>query len=218
MWVIMNIELLVLDCDGVILESMDVKGQAFGMLGLEYGQEMADRMMLYHAMHGGVSRFEKFDWLYQEVFKRPITPEEAKSLNEKFINYAKEKLQTCPLVPGVLDVLERWNKKIPIYVASAAPQDELSSIMQLRGIAHYFTKICGYPPAKTQVLRSIIYETGANPQNTLMVGDSQSDLQAAEAVGCLFYGRGKLFIGGHYPWHEDLSLLNTYLEELDLKS
>ena len=47
-----------------------------------------------------------------------------------------------------------------------------------------------------------------------MIGDSSTDQYAAEAVGTLFYGRGDYFKNSGYPWYQDLTRLNEYLERL----
>ena len=63
----MALSLIVFDCDGVILESVDAKTQAFARIGAEFGEEARDRLVAYHAMYGGVSRYKKFEWMFQEV-------------------------------------------------------------------------------------------------------------------------------------------------------
>ena len=72
----MALSLIVFDCDGVILESVDAKTKAFAQVAEPLGAEARDRLVLYHTLHGGVSRREKFAWLYREVFHREITHEE----------------------------------------------------------------------------------------------------------------------------------------------
>lgn len=210
----MALALLVFDCDGVILESVDVKTQAFRRIGEAFSQEIADRLVMHHSMHGGVSRYKKFAWLYEECLGRGITPEEEAELNERFVRYALEEIMLCPLVPGILDVLERWNGRVPMYVASGAPQEELEFVLQKRNLAGYFDGICGYPPGKTELLQGILQKTGAAPSDTVMVGDAATDMYAAEAAHTLFYGRGEFFRTGSWPWHSDLTKLNAYLESL----
>ena len=210
----MPLSLLIFDCDGVILESMDVKTRAFQRIGQDFGPEMGDRLAMYHAMRGGVSRFEKFAWLYQEVYGRDIRPDEAQALNQRFVGYAMEEIAACKLVNGTREVLKRWKGRVPMYVASGAPQEELVFLMEKRGLAAYFDGIYGWPPPKGELLLRILRQSGCAPEETVMIGDSSYDLRAAEQAGTLFYGRGDMFRGGPYPWHKDLTRLNEYLESL----
>ena len=102
----MALSLIVFDCDGVILESVDAKTKAFGQVAEPLGAEARDRLLLYHTLHGGVSRREKFAWLYREVFHREITPEEMENCCARFVSHALDNVLNAPLVPGVMDVLE----------------------------------------------------------------------------------------------------------------
>ncbi|MDR1686449.1 MAG: HAD family hydrolase [Desulfovibrio sp.] len=207
-----DIALVVFDCDGVILESMDVKTQAFRRIGAEFGEEAADRLALYHSLHGGVSRYEKFAWLYREVLGREISAEEKALLNEKFVNAALEEVTACPLVPGMQEVLDRLHGRLPMYVASGAPQEELCCILEKRGLARYFAGIRGWPPAKGALLKSIVEESGADPARCVMVGDAYADLEAARQAGTQFYGRGDLFKESGLPRHDDMTRFMDWLE------
>ena len=44
----MALSLIVFDCDGVILESVDAKTKAFGQVAEPLGAEARDRLLLYH--------------------------------------------------------------------------------------------------------------------------------------------------------------------------
>ncbi len=209
----MSITHLVLDCDGVILESIDIKIEAMRRIAAPYGQEAADRLALYHAMHEGVSRYIKFAWFFEEILGKKATQDDLEAWNERFIEIAHDALKTSALVPGIEDVLNTWYGVMPIYVCSGAPQADLPHILEARGIAHYFTKIYGSPPAKTELLAHIVQEAKADPADVLMVGDAPLDLYAAEAVGTQFYGRGTYFATGKYPYGEDLRGLNTWIQE-----
>jgi len=210
----MVLDLIVFDCDGVILESMDIKAKAFYRIGKEISEEAAEGLLAYHNLNGGVSRFRKFEWLYATYENRAITDEEKEALNERFKKIALEEIARCPLVPGVQSVLDNWRGRLPMYVASGAPDEELRMIIQNRGLNKYFVDVYGSPMVKTQLLRFILLHAGVKPGNAIMIGDARADQYAAEAVGTRFYGRGEYFKYSGHPWHEDLTRLNEYLEEL----
>lgn len=54
------IRAIVLDFDGVIVESLDIKTRAFRDLFSDYPQHL-DKIMSYHLAHNAISRYIKFD-------------------------------------------------------------------------------------------------------------------------------------------------------------
>jgi len=50
----------VFDCDGVVLDSNNLKTLSFREAALPYGEDVADALVEYHVRHRGVTRFEKF--------------------------------------------------------------------------------------------------------------------------------------------------------------
>jgi len=208
----MALSCIIFDCDGVILESVSVKTRAFRRLAEPFGSEAADRLVMYHAAHGGVSRYKKFEWLYREVLGRESTQEELAELGRRFAEIAFEEVCRCDLVPGIEEVLLRRHGRTPMYVCSGTPHEELQAVLRLRGLDRYFAGIYGTPPAKTELLREIIRQAGVDPASAVMVGDSVTDRDAAAAVGTQFYGRGDELKGGDFPWAEDLTGLNAWLD------
>ena len=208
----MGVRCIIFDCDGVILESVSVKNDAFARLGGDISPEAQEKLLQYHLANLGVSRFAKFAWLYHELYGRDITAEESGEMGTAFACYCLEAVQAAPFVPGFLDVLDRWQGVVPMYVASGTPQAELAQVLEMRGIVSRFAGIYGTPPEKKLLLEHIIADAGVSPGATIMVGDSSTDMRAAEHAGTLFYGRGSHFSRTRYPWHADLTQLNNYLE------
>lgn len=207
----MSLQCLVFDCDGVILDSVPVKTRAFARLAEPFGAEAVDRFVMYHTVHGGVSRYKKFEWFFDAVVGRPITQEESIQWGRRFAGYALDEVRRCPLIPGVMDVLEQWHGRLPLYVCSGAPQEELDLVLQERGLSHFFVGIHGSPPAKARLLRDIVTRAAILPEEALMVGDAVTDRNAAEEVGTLFYGVGAELKGGPFPWGQDLTGLNAWI-------
>ncbi len=209
----MPISCLVFDCDGIIIESVDIKAKAFASLTAPYGQEAQDRMLMYNKLHGGINRILKFRWFFDEVVGRPISEDELHDWSKRFVEHCIEEVKRCPLVPGLEQTLEMWYNKLPMYVCSGAPQEELDVVLNLRGLSKYFVGIHGSPPGKEELLRHIAIHSKCPNDSILMIGDSPTDMLAAEAIGTQFYGRGKEFEGGVWPFAPDLTNLNNWISQ-----
>ena len=209
----MSIQCLVFDCDGVILDSVPIKTRAFARLAEPHGEQAKDRFVMYHAAHGGVSRYKKFEWFFQEVLGRNITPEESAEWGRLFTEYALDEVRSCRLIAGAQDVLDAWRGRLPLYVCSGAPREELHVILRERRLESYFEGIYGSPPAKARLLADIVARTGLPPETVLMIGDASTDRDAAGYAGTSFYGVGGQLKGGNFPWGQDLTALNDWVSE-----
>ena len=67
---------IIFDCDGVILNSNDIKTNAFYEIAKVYGHLPALELKNYHKINGGVSRYEKFNYLFTNILCRPFESEE----------------------------------------------------------------------------------------------------------------------------------------------
>ena len=205
--------MVVFDCDGVILESVDVKTRAFGQIVEEYGPEAVARMTEYHLAHGGVSRIRKFEWFYDEVLGRKIPEDESQALSREFRRLVFEGVMRSPMVPGIMETLESLHCRLPMYVASGTPNDELLQVLDARKLTHFFKGVYGTPPGKTELLRRIIEEEGVSPKDTLMVGDSSTDLNAAQSCGTRFFGIGNSFATSPWPFGHDCVGLSQWIDD-----
>ena len=210
----MALAAIVFDCDGVILESADIKTQGFAHVGGAFGPEKQQRLIDYHADRGGVSRLLKFDWFYREVLGREPSRADIAEMDARFCAFCDAAIAAAPFVPGFLETFTAWRGRLPLYVASGAPQADMAKYLGPRGIMESFAGVFGSPPAKAELLRRIIESGPYRPAEVLMVGDARTDLEAAESNGTLFYGRGKYFDGKGCPWGPDLTGLPAYIDSL----
>lgn len=209
----MALKCLVFDCDGVILDSVPVKTKAFGRLVEDFGPEARDRFVMYHTVHGGVSRYLKFAWFFREFLNRDITPEESTEWGKRFEALALDEVRKCALIPGALETLQKWHGILPMYICTGAPQGEVTQILTERGLEKYFTGIYGSPPVKAILLKNIINAASVLPEETLMVGDASTDRDAAQENDSQFYGVGAELKGSLFPWSMNLLPLNDWIEE-----
>ena len=118
------IDAIFFDFDGVILESVDIKGWAFGKLFENYPQHV-DKIVVFHFANGGMSRFDKFRYIYKNILNKPLPDEEFDALCLKFSDLAFKRVLKCEFVPGALEFLGKYYKKINFYIISGTPQDEI---------------------------------------------------------------------------------------------
>lgn len=183
-----SLQVLILDFDGVVIESNAVKTQAFERVFARFPQH-AEAMMAYHHAHVSVSRFAKFDHLAglmgcadNAALKSDIAAD--------FSRYVLEGIMAVPLVPGAEAFLQMANVRLPLYLASVTPEPELKLILAERGLAHWFRDVYGCPPwTKSDAIRHVLLTENAKPDDVLLIGDSAGDQRAAKETGVRFLAR-----------------------------
>ena len=184
------INAIILDFDGVILESVSVKTEAFRML-FYFVPEHLDEIVQFHRDNGGMSRFEKFRYIYENILKEDLTQEKFEELSETFAAIVFQEVIKGQFVPGAHKFLETYHARIPLYIVSATPEEELIQIIQKRELSQYFRKVFGAPRKKTECISEIINITGSPPESMIFIGDAKNDFEAARTAGVRFIGRIK---------------------------
>ena len=198
----------VFDFDGVIAESAGIKTEAFRRLF-----DGDQRAVEYHVANMGVSRYDKFRHITTEILGRSYTPADERRLGERFAELVVDAVVRCPFVPGAPVLLERLAAELPLFVASAAPEDEVRRIVSLRGLDALFQGVYGTPATKGEILRSIVSERDFDRSEVVMVGDARSDLNGAREAGVRFVGR--VPVGAPDPFPDEDVPVVADLSELD---
>jgi phosphoglycolate phosphatase-like HAD superfamily hydrolase len=185
-----RIRAVVFDFDGVILESADVKTDAFIELYAEHGAAVTGRVREHHLANMGISRFKKFSWIAEHVLGAPIGEAESAALGEKFTDLVLAKVLAAPFVPGAEVALEALGRRgLPLFVASGTPQGELQLIVERRGLQTAFREVHGTPREKPDILHDLLGRLALAPDQLLFIGDGLSDYKAARATGVEFLAR-----------------------------
>lgn len=175
----------VFDCDGVLLDSNAVKTQAFHDVARAYGLEAADRLMDFHVENGGVSRFVKFEHLFQGILNRAPEAGEMDRVLTAFAEAVKARLLDCPAAPRLDDVLRAVTEHGRAFVVSGGMQDELRDVFARRCLSGYFTAIFGSPDTKDDILARE-REAGRMSDPAVFVGDARYDFEVARRFGLDF--------------------------------
>jgi phosphoglycolate phosphatase-like HAD superfamily hydrolase len=175
------------DFDGVIVDSLNIKTEAFGDLFREYGPDIVRKVTEYHLNNGGVSRYEKFKYYYEVLLKKPITPEMMKTLDKEFAQKVKEKVIGAPMIPGVEEFLSRLQKKNKdLFVVSGTPEEEVRDIVVQRGLSSFFKEVVGSPKTKDENLKVLMAKYQVMNSKAVFFGDAMSDYKAELQQGIDF--------------------------------
>jgi len=193
----------VFDCDGVVLDSNDLKTRVFREVAAEFGDEAAERLVEHHRLHGGVSRFEKLHWFVEEVLGRPGDRALADRLLDDFGRRVRLALEHCPTCPGAVEALTRCAGLGDCFLVSGGLEEELRSVFRSRGLDRPFRAIHGSPASKSEIL-SGLRRRGALVLPCLFFGDSRLDHDVARAFDCEFvFLHGRTEMPGWRRWADD---------------
>lgn len=210
------IRAIIFDFDGVLVESTGIKTRAFGRLFAEEKKGDIRKILNYHLRHAGVSRFDKFEYIYRNILKRKFSAALSKRLSGDFSKLVKEEVIDAPWVRGAAEFLKANRAAYRYFVASAAPEDELVDIIKKRKMAHFFDGVTGAPESKVNAIKKVLKKYKKN--ELAYIGDALSDYQAAISNSIGFIARihdnAVIFKGIDCLRIKDLSELKDTLDKL----
>ncbi len=172
------IKAIIFDFDGVIVESAQIKTEAFRKLFSKW-QDKVDEIVSYHLKNTGISRYVKFRYFYESILKEPYSEEIGSELGRQFSQIVLDEIKNAPFVNGTKTFLEQAYRKHLLFIASGTPQEELDDIVYSRGLVKYFNGIFGTPATKTEIVKKILKEYCLKEDQVVFVGDAESDRKAA---------------------------------------
>ena len=195
---------LFFDFDGVLAETNDIRTEGFEILFAGYERPQLERLMSFVRSNGGISRYGKFKYFFEEIRHETISPEKIQSLSAAYTSIVKQKVIEAPAVEGSLEFLNAYKEDYNLAIVSGSDQKELREICQKRRIAHFFKEILGSPVSKEEHIQYLLAKYRWNKEDCVYIGDSSNDYQAAQAVPVDFIGRNS----GMTNWQEMGSVLN----------
>jgi len=179
---------LLFDFDGVILDTMGIKTEAFKTMFASYGTKVVNKVIDYHVKNGGLSRQKKFKYFYENFIIQPLSKDELNALCSIFSDLVLQKTLDAPWILGVREFLESHYKDNDFYIISGIPQEELDFIVSKRGLKKYFKEVRGSPKSKVDIIKDVISSNYYQPPQILYIGDALSDWEDAQVAGINFIG------------------------------
>lgn len=124
--------------------------------------------------------------------------ESFETVADAFMVRYRARFSECLLREGVADVLREAKRRgIVQTLLSVTRQDDLIGQAQAFGVAGFFSEILGQDDSlcvsKIDRTKTYMARLGIRPEDALFIGDTDHDVEAANAVGCPC----ALLCGGH---------------------
>ncbi len=182
-------EVYIFDCDGVILDSNQLKIEAMkNALEAHFStQDLIAECVDYFRHNFGKSRFHHVAYFLDTIFdiEKEQRGELEKLILADFSQQCRTLYLSAELTPGVIEFLEQCKGKR--YVASGSVQSELRGVFTQRGLDVYFDGVFGSPTPKVELIQRILEQE--QNTNAVMFGDAESDMLSAQQnhIDFVFY-------------------------------
>jgi HAD superfamily hydrolase (TIGR01549 family) len=168
-------ETIILDCDGVIFDSNNLKLDAFRDALNEFDKKVVEDFIEYFKNNFGTSRYHLAKVFIEEFLKQDFDEELYQSILKIYSKNCVNLYEKAEITNNFLDFIETYKNKI-FFVASGSDQEELRVVFKNRELDIYFIDIFGSPTKKIDIVKSIV----STNNNAVMIGDAKSDMFAAQ--------------------------------------
>jgi HAD superfamily hydrolase (TIGR01549 family) len=174
------IKVIFWDFDGVLMDSNAVRDLGFERVLAEFPKDQVNKLLAFHQSNGGLSRYVKFRYFFEDIRKVQITDDEILLWAEQFSLIMKELLVNPELlIDETLNFVKKNQGKYTMHITSGSDQDELRFLCKSLMIDDLFTSIHGSPKPKKEWVKELIEMYGYNKLECVLIGDSINDREAA---------------------------------------
>ncbi len=183
-------EVIIFDCDGVILDSNNMKINAMraALKSSLFPLDLIDTAVTAFKNNFGKSRLYHCQYFVEQLLGMEGKKSSALQalILEHYSQAVEDEYLQVPMTPGSIDLLQSLNNK-QLYIASGSEEEQLIRIFKQRELEQYFRQILGSPEAKTNNVKNIIAQH--TDAKTLFIGDAIADYQAAHDnhIDFIFY-------------------------------
>ena len=180
----LDYEGLILDCDGVLVDTEPIHARSWREEFLRHGADIPEE---YYYRFIGVTCGQMFDWLERE---RPF---EYSGGREEIVPLKRglywDLLETdIREVPGAGAFLEAMARRVPLGMATSNPRETHERILRLMGWTDLFATIVDadcveHAKPHPEVYERALAALGLGPRDSLVFEDSVPGVESARAAG-----------------------------------
>ncbi|MUU79063.1 HAD family hydrolase [Winogradskyella endarachnes] len=185
----MKFKTILWDFDGVILDSMQVRDFGFREIFKDFKPLDVDKLIDYHRYNGGLSRYVKIRYFFEEIIGRATTEQEILEYASRFSDIMLNALvDQKNLIKDSVSFIKGNYNNYKFHIVSGSDQEELRFLCKALNLDKYFLSIEGSPTAKSKLVKDIIIKHNYAMESTCLIGDSINDFEAADNNEISFFG------------------------------
>ena len=185
------------DFDGVILNSMEIRDSGFEIIFKNFETSKVRSLLDYHRLNGGLSRYVKIKYFYEDILKRSITEEQVLQYASKFSEIMRKELVNPEnLILDAVGFIKENYTNFNFHIVSGSDQQELRFLCEELNLSNYFISIHGSPTPKNKLVKDLLVKNNYIAAQTCLIGDSINDWEAARNNKIGFYGYNNLELKG----------------------
>ena len=101
----------IFDFDGVLVNSVNVKTEAFAEMYRTFGDDVVKKVVDHHLLNGGISRYEKFRYYHSDILGIPSSNNKIKELSIQFSKLVVRKVIEKVVQGGHKVILRKTTKR-----------------------------------------------------------------------------------------------------------
>lgn len=180
---------ILFDFDGVIIDSMPVREYGFRKIFQNFDTKLVDKLINYHELNGGLSRFVKIKYFYNELLNKNIEEELILQYANEFSHIMKDELINKKyLIHQTVEFIINHTQNYNLHIVSGSEQNELRYLCKELELSQYFDSIHGSPTHKNILVEKLLKKLNYDIEETILIGDSINDYEAAMVNNIDFYG------------------------------
>lgn len=206
-----NVELVIFDCDGVLVDSEPVANRTFASLLREQGLELTQEQMFDNFVGFSLRHCLQ---VAQQMLGRTLPANFLETLQERTFSAFRDELKAIPGIEVALDRID-----VPYCVASSGDHRKMRTTLGLTGLLPRFegkmysvTQVALGKPAPDVYLFAA-EQMHATPQRCVVIEDTPPGVTGAVAAGMTVFGYcahtpvGKLVRAGAHRTFDDMRKL-----------
>tara|TARA_A100000164_G_C21704641_1_gene675245 strand:+ start:62 stop:754 length:693 start_codon:yes stop_codon:yes gene_type:complete len=166
------------DFDGVLKDSVLIKGEAYKKTFQKFGPNISNRIMKHHLDNGGLSRFKKIP-LYLSWTQELINKEKINFYLEEFSKNSINLVIECKPIPGAFQMVKFMSLNSVNILITATPKKDIEKILDKISLTNYFKTIYGAETDKYAVIKKVLSNSSNKINDFIFIGDSEIDVKAA---------------------------------------